>query len=516
MAAFVFRRLLASVLILLGASFLVYMMMAFTLDPLRDLRESRSATRDIQMADRIARLDLNSPWIVRYFDWLRGAASCVAPIGPLECDLGLNRSGQSVNSLLAGALGSTLRLVTVSTVAAWVVGITVGIVSALRQNSGFDYGVTFTAFLFFSLPSFWVAVLMKEFVALPVNAFFEDPSLPWWAYVLVFVVFGTIMQSALAGDRRRRLIVFAGAGAVATGLLALLVTTQWFLDPGFGYVGVVLMAAVIGGLTMVVLAGTKHRGAQITAGVTAVLGVVSYPLVQIPFNNAPSIGLILGLAVAAIAVGMAVGWLAGGYDRGMQMRLGAIIAFLIGAVILLDRFMQAWAPYLNYTPVQARSGPVPTVGSSTPLLDGSFWVEGLDLGVSLLLPTFALVLVSIATYSRYTRAGMIDVLGQDYIRTARAKGLPERVVVVRHAFRNSLIPLATIVATDIGALLGGAVITEKVFSIPGMGALFTDSLLRDDPNPVMAFFLVVAAFAILFNFIADMSYAVLDPRVRSH
>jgi peptide/nickel transport system permease protein len=132
----------------------------------------------------------------------------------------------------------------------------------------------------------------------------------------------------------------------------------------------------------------------------------------------------------------------------------------------------------------------------------------------LLLPTIALILISFATYTRYSRASLLEVMNQDYIRTARAKGMHERTVVVRHAFRNALIPIATIVAFDIGGIVGGAVITETVFGWTGMGQLFINGLRAVDPNPVMAFFLVVGGLAILFNLIADLVYAFLDPRIR--
>jgi peptide/nickel transport system permease protein len=132
----------------------------------------------------------------------------------------------------------------------------------------------------------------------------------------------------------------------------------------------------------------------------------------------------------------------------------------------------------------------------------------------LILPTLALMLISVAAYTRYSRASMLEVLNQDYIRTARAKGLTERTVVVRHAFRNALIPLATIVAFDISGIIGGAVITESVFEWEGMGRLFIDGLREFDPNRVMAFFVVTGVFAVVFNLIADITYAVLDPRIR--
>ena len=122
----------------------------------------------------------------------------------------------------------------------------------------------------------------------------------------------------------------------------------------------------------------------------------------------------------------------------------------------------------------------------------------------LILPTLALMLISVATYTRYSRASMLEVLNQDYIRTARAKGLTERTVIVRHGFRNAMIPLATIVAVDIGGILGGAVITETVFEWNAMGRMFSDGLRDLDPNPVMAFFVVIAIFAVVVNLLADL------------
>jgi peptide/nickel transport system permease protein len=105
-------------------------------------------------------------------------------------------------------------------------------------------------------------------------------------------------------------------------------------------------------------------------------------------------------------------------------------------------------------------------------------------------------------------------MSQDYIRTARAKGLPERAVVVRHGFRNTLIPLATIVPIDIITLIGGAVITEAVFARPGMGQLFVRSLGDAEIEPVMGYLLITATLAIIANIVADIVYASIDPRIR--
>lgn len=132
----------------------------------------------------------------------------------------------------------------------------------------------------------------------------------------------------------------------------------------------------------------------------------------------------------------------------------------------------------------------------------------------LALPIFVLTVASIATYSRFMRASMLEVINSDFVRTARAKGLPERRVVMRHAFRNALIPVVTVMALNVGALLGGAIVTETVFSLDGMGFYFINALNAGDPYPVMAWLMITAVIIILFNLVADIVYGYLDPRVR--
>jgi peptide/nickel transport system permease protein len=138
----------------------------------------------------------------------------------------------------------------------------------------------------------------------------------------------------------------------------------------------------------------------------------------------------------------------------------------------------------------------------------------LDRAQHLALPVLVLMVASIASYSRYMRASMLEVVNSDYVRTARAKGLPERSVTMRHAFRNALIPLVTIVALNFGGLLGGAVVTETVFGLDGMGLYFINALNNGDPYPVMAWLMVTATLVIVFNLVADIAYGYLDPRVR--
>jgi peptide/nickel transport system permease protein len=132
----------------------------------------------------------------------------------------------------------------------------------------------------------------------------------------------------------------------------------------------------------------------------------------------------------------------------------------------------------------------------------------------LALPIFVLSVANIAAYSRFMRASMLEVINSDYVRTARAKGLKERGVVMRHAFRNALIPLVTLVALNFGGLLSGAVITETVFQLDGMGQYFVNALGEGDPYPIMAWLMITSIMIVIGNLLADILYGVLDPRVR--
>jgi peptide/nickel transport system permease protein len=132
----------------------------------------------------------------------------------------------------------------------------------------------------------------------------------------------------------------------------------------------------------------------------------------------------------------------------------------------------------------------------------------------MVLPIVTLAYVNVATYSRYQRASMLEVLHSDYIRTARAKGVKERTVTMKHGLRNALIPIVTIAALNFGAVLGGAVITETIFAWPGMGKFFIDSLVRGEIYTLMAWLMVTAVAVIFMNLVADIIYGALDPRIR--
>jgi peptide/nickel transport system permease protein len=137
-----------------------------------------------------------------------------------------------------------------------------------------------------------------------------------------------------------------------------------------------------------------------------------------------------------------------------------------------------------------------------------------DAIIHLILPAMALGTIPMALIARMTRSSMLEVLGQDYIRTARAKGLTQRVVVMKHAFSNAQLPLVTVIGLSLGSLLGGAVLTETVFNLSGVGRILYDAITARDYGIVQAFTVVIAIFFVILNLIVDISYAYLDPRIR--
>ncbi len=153
---------------------------------------------------------------------------------------------------------------------------------------------------------------------------------------------------------------------------------------------------------------------------------------------------------------------------------------------------------------------------------GGFSSSGINEGLAfyldrlryMLLPTVVLSMLFMAGYTRYTRSSMLEVVRQDYVRTARAKGLPNSVVINKHALKNAMIPLVTIIALSIPALFAGAPLTETVFGWPGVGQLFVSSVLAADFAVAQGTIIFLAALVIVFNLLADIAYAFLDPRIR--
>ncbi|MFC8798132.1 ABC transporter permease [Promicromonospora sp. NPDC057138] len=505
MLKFILRRIGASALVLLGASLLVFVLTINSGDPLKDLRESNSPNRATLIAERIERMRLDDPWYERYWDWLKGVGGCFTG----NCDLGVNVNGVDVLTLTQQAASSTLRLVTVATLLAIFIGVALGILTAIRQYSGFDYSITFAAFLFFSLPVFWAATLLKEYAAIQYNTWIAVGQYAPWTIVIVALVAAFLLPAVLGGARKRRLITGAIVFGFVTVMLFVFNALDWWRNPMFGIGGVLLVSAAAGVLVTALIAGLRNRRALYAALTTAVVGVAAYWFTAPMLVNQPSWLLLAVLFVVAIAVSVAIGAAWGGYARKQVMLITGITGVITSSLVVADILIAHWASFLS-----VKSRPISTIGSQTPNFTGGFWEQVLDMGTQILLPTILLALVSVASYSRYTRSSMLETLNQDYVRTARSKGLSEREVIVKHAFRNALIPITTIIAFDFAGIIGGAVITEQVFGWKGMGALFQDGLNAVDPAPVMAFFLVTGIAAVVMNLVADIAYAALDPRIR--
>ena len=322
MLTYIVRRLLYSIPVLVATSFLIFTFVSISGDPLGRLRASPNIT-----AERLASIEhaknLDRPVIVRYGYWVKDAVT-----EQFGTTLFGNRK---IWPDLKRVLGHTLQFILTAIILSLILGVAIGVYSALRQYSAFDYTATTLSFIGFATPVFWLALMLQVLV----------------------------VQIYLNWDIR----VFYTSGLSS-------------VDPGTGF----------------------H-------------------------------------------------W-------------------------FIDRVQH------------------------------------------LALPVFALMVLSTAVYSRFMRASMLEVLNSDYVRTARAKGLIERRVIMKHAFRNALIPLVTVVALDFGALFAGAIVTETIFTLDGMGFYFINALQASDPYPVMAWLMVVATMVILFNLIADILYGVFDPRIR--
>jgi peptide/nickel transport system permease protein len=508
MSAYVIRRLLISVLILLLASFIMFALVSASGDPLADLQQDQSPNKEEKIQARIDALNLDEPLVVRYTIWLGGAAGCFVP--GIECDLGLNINGQGVYDLVSVALGATLRLVILATVLSIVLGVTVGILSALRQYSKFDYAITFLAFLFFSLPIFWVAVLLKQFGAVELNTWLQEPTFSIPVIAVFSLVAGLLFAGVVGGERRRRLIIFGAAFIANAVVMVYFSLTEWFANPTLGPFLVFVFSAGVAVAATALTSGIENRPVLLAGLGTVLLGVVVSLVARPQIIDPAGWYTLVGIGAVMVLAAIAIGYFFGGVDRPTAIRVSVIGALGVGFFVIVDYLLSSFASY------SAKVGgrPVATIGSQTPNFSGTFWQEVLDSLMHLVLPTLAIMLISFATYSRYTRASMLETLRADYVRTARAKGLPERTVVLRHAFRNALIPVTTLAALDFGAVIGGAVITETVFGWRGMGQLFRDGLERTDVNQVMGFFLVVGVSVLIFNLLADLSYAWLDPRIR--
>jgi peptide/nickel transport system permease protein len=235
------------------------------------------------------------------------------------------------------------------------------------------------------------------------------------------------------------------------------------------------------------------------------------------YSQAPVLGLIQDRlpATLSLAVGAAVVWLLMGIPVGIlsAIKRGSFLdrAFMGGALVFVS--MPVFWLGLVVLFLLAKD-----IGRFHVFLGANTYVGLTDNPArwfgSLLLPWFVLAATSAAIYSRVLRGSLLEAMGEDYIRTARAKGVSERRVIWHHGVRSAITPVVTIFGLDLGALLGGAVITETVFDIPGIGRLNYDSILHSDFPVVQGTVLLAALFIIVANILVDIAYAYLDPRVR--
>jgi len=217
-----------------------------------------------------------------------------------------------------------------------------------------------------------------------------------------------------------------------------------------------------------------------------------------------SFSLAIGAAVLWVIVGVSIGVLSA-LKRGSLLDRAAMGLALAG--VSLPIF---WTGLLALSIFSYQLGITPPGATYTPFAENpAQWAFGL------LLPWVTLALLFSAQYARLTRAGMLETMGEDYIRTARAKGLPERTVVVKHGLRGALTPIVTIFGLDFGLLIGSAVLTETVFGLPGLGQLAINATRVNDLPMVLGVVLLVAVFVAVANLVVDLLYAVIDPRVRA-
>jgi len=236
----------------------------------------------------------------------------------------------------------------------------------------------------------------------------------------------------------------------------------------------------------------------------------STPVTTLLWQRVPvTASLALGAAVLWLVIGISSGVLASIRPRSVADRVVSASAlffysmpiFLLGLILLYFLFYKLTLAGFDLFP---GSGYVPL--SEDPVA----WLQ------HLVLPWLSLALVTAATYTRLTRGAMLDVLGEDYIRTARSKGMRERRVTSRHALRSALTPAVTQLGIDLGTVLGGAIITENVFGLPGLGQLAVQSVVQQDQPVIIGTVILAAAFIVISSIVVDLVYAVLDPRVRAH
>ena len=291
--------------------------------------------------------------------------------------------------------------------------------------------------------------------------------------VLTFLIFNVVPNS----DPAQRM-----AGKSATPRLVASITEEWGFDDSLPQQYLTMMGKIFSG-DVISYEGRENVDERIVEGIPA------------------TFSLCIGAAVIWMFFGILFGYLSAVRAGGLLDRALTIVAV---TGISMPVFWLA-AIFLNYLTYKTEL--FPSAGYVEITTDPFEWTS------HLILPWVTLAILYIGFYSRVLRSNMLDAMGEDYVRTARAKGLSERRVMTRHVLRNSLIPIVTLFGLDIGALLGGAILIEAIFSLNGIGQYAYESLKNFDLPPIMAIVLFGAFFVVLFNALVDIAYGYLDPRI---
>ncbi len=216
----------------------------------------------------------------------------------------------------------------------------------------------------------------------------------------------------------------------------------------------------------------------------------------------PTLMLTLTTVIFSVSVAVPLGvwaaWRAGSWTDRLIMMF-SVLGFSFPVFVLGYLLIYQFGLTLKWLPTQGYKSP---------------FTDPLGFARTIVMPTITLGMIYIALVTRITRASVLEVLGEDYIRTARAKGQIERIVLFRHALKNAAVPIATIIGIGIALLIGGAVVTETVFNIPGLGRLVVDAILRRDYPIIQGLILVFSFTYIIINMLIDIAYTMLDPRIR--
>jgi peptide/nickel transport system permease protein len=292
--------------------------------------------------------------------------------------------------------------------------------------------------------------------------------------VLTFLIFNVIPNS----DPAQRM-----AGKRATPALVASITREWGFDDPLPQQYLTMMRKVFSG-DLVSYEGGENVDEKIVEGIPA------------------TFSLCVGAAVLWMFFGILFGYLSAVRAGGRLDRALTVVA-VMGISVPVFWLAAIFLNYLTYkTEIFPSGGYVELTANPVE------WTS------HLILPWVTLAILYAGFYSRVLRSSMLDVMGEDYVRTARAKGLSERRVMSRHVMRNSLIPIVTLFGLDFGALLGGAILIEAIFSLEGIGQYAYEALKNTDLPPIMAIVLFGAFFVVLFNALVDIAYAWLDPRIR--